>query len=314
VRFLDTILALQDGHAPAQDAASVSQHLTSGAATAPVEHVVKGGEVFTHLYHHVLAEPVKVMTVPKGSFLAGFAHAKPDGTYELPILFNLQLFQIGCIAVLGLAFLWALQGLKSGRPNRVQRTLTGFVLWVRDEMAVPILGQHLAHAMLPFFLTLFFFIASSNVIGLFPYGATSTGCIFVTAGLAIVTFLTMIVGGMIANGPVKFWTGLVPHGVPAFIWPLMFVVEIIGLLVKPFSLTIRLFANMTGGHLVVLSFMGLIYYFGDMIGGWAYLVAGPAIAFAVFIMIIEALVALLQAYIFTLLSMIFIGSCLHPEH
>jgi F-type H+-transporting ATPase subunit a len=287
-----------------------------------VEEVVKGGKVFEGLYHHVLAVPVKYLTVASDSSWVKNGLATKimgednhwTGSWGVPILFNLQFFQVGCLAVLALAFFWAMLGLKSGRPNRAQRTLTGFVLWVRDEMAVPILGQHLAHAMLPFFLTLFFFIASSNVIGLFPYGATSTGSIFVTAGLAVVTFLTMIIGGMIANGPVKFWTGLVPHGVPAFIWPLMFVVEIIGLLVKPFSLTIRLFANMTGGHLVVLSFMGLIYYFGDMIGGWAYLVAGPAIAFAVFIMIIEALVALLQAYIFTLLSMIFIGSCLHPEH
>lgn len=277
-------------------------------------HVVEGPAVFTHLYHHVLAMPVRWVEVSKDSFLAAFAEARSDGTLQLPVLFNLQFFQIGCVVVVFLAFFYALLGLRSGRPNRVQRVLTGFVLWIRDEMAVPSLGEHLAHKWLPFFLTLFFFVATSNLAGLFPFGVTSTGCIFVPAGLALITFTTMIVGGMIANGPVKFWTGLVPHGVPLFLWPLMFVIEIIGLLVKPFSLTIRLFANMTGGHLVVLSFMGLIFYFAGLIGSFAYAVSVPAIAFAVFIMIIESFVALLQAYIFTLLSMLFIGACLHPEH
>jgi len=124
----------------------------------------------------------------------------------------------------------------------------------------------------------------------------------------------MLVGGMWEQGPVKFWLNLVPHGLPLALWPLMFVVEIMGLIVKPFALMIRLFANMTGGHLVVLAFMGLIFYFSSMMGSLAYAIAVPAVAFAVFIMIIEAFVALLQAYIFTYLSILFIGMCLHPEH
>lgn len=291
---------------------AVVQHGGEQAAEVVSGHAPKGGEIFTHLYHHVLAKEIGAVDL---------------GGYRLPI-FNLQIAQVFSILVVVVLFRYALSGLKSHHPNRTQRILSGFVLWVRDEMVVPVLGDHFAHKLLPYFLSVFFFLATSNLLGLFPnpftafghwgeyvpLGVTSTGCIFVTAGMALTTFLFMLIGGMVMNGPIKFWTGLVPHGVPAAMWPLMFVVEIIGLLVKPFALMIRLFANMTGGHLVVLSFMGLIFSFGEMFGPVAYGVAVPSVALAVFIMIIEAFVALLQAYIFTLLSLLFVGSCLHPEH
>jgi F-type H+-transporting ATPase subunit a len=306
--LLARVLLNQDPH----NTAEASKEVIHSVAAAG-EHVPTGGEIFTHLYHHVVAQPTHTIAVAKDSIWAKFA-IDVEGELRLPVFFNLQYFQIGALVLIFALFYWALLGLKSGRPNRVQRTLSGFVLWVRDDMAVPSLGTHLAHSMLPFFLSMFFFVAASNLIGLFPFGVTATSCIFVTAGMAMVTFATMVVGGMIANGPVKFWLGLVPHGVPWFMWPIMFPVEIISLLVKPFALTIRLFANMTGGHLVVLSFTGLIFYFAEKIGNVGYAIAVPAVAFSVFIMIIEAFVALLQAYIFTLLSMLFIGASIHPEH
>ena len=112
---------------------------------------------------------------------------------------------------------------------------------------------------------------------------------------------------------IAFWKHLVPH-VPPLLWPLMFVVELVGLIVKPVALMIRLFANMTGGHLVVLSFMGLIFFFATMSPVVGYASAPIAVGFAVFIMIIESFVALLQAYIFTLLSIIFVSASIHPEH
>lgn len=296
----------------------------SGAAHAAAEgaeHATPtGSAIFTHLYHHVLAHPLEWNGEPVVVRIAG---------YSLPV-FNLQIAQITSVILMFLFFMWAKSGLIAGKQNRVQRTLTGWVMWIRDEMVVPILGDHLAHKLLPYFLTLFFFLAFNNLLGLFPnpfaffghwgelvpLGVTANANIFVTAGLALTTFLFMVIGGMAVNGPIKFWTGLVPHGIPAFMWPLMFVVELISLMVKPFALTIRLFANMTGGHLVVLSFMGLVFYFGQktMLGNMGYGVAIPAVAFAVFIMIIEAFVALLQAYIFTLLSLLFVGASLHPEH
>ena len=134
-----------------------------------------------------------------------------------------------------------------------------------------------------------------------------------TAALALVTFAAMLVCGMVVQGPLAFWKNLVPH-VPLALWPLLFVVEVVGLFVKPFALMIRLFANMTGGHMVVLSFMGLIFFFGQDSAAMGYGLSPVAIAFACFIMIIEVFVALLQAYIFTQLSILFVGASIHPEH
>jgi F-type H+-transporting ATPase subunit a len=167
---------------------------------------------------------------------------------------------------------------------------------------------------LPYFLSVFFFIAFMNVMGLVPYSATATASIFVTGALAITTLVAMLVCGMTAQGPIAYWRNLVPH-VPLVLWPLMFVVELVGVLVKPFALMVRLFANMSGGHMVVLSFMGLLFFLASIwgsAGGWG---AAPiAVGFAVFIMIIEAFVALLQAYIFTQLSIIFVNMSVHPDH
>jgi len=182
-------------------------------------------------------------------------------------------------------------------------------------MVLPYLEEGHARRLLPLFLSVFFFILFMNLLGLVPFGATATASIYTTAGMATITLVCMLGGGMLVQGPLGFWKNLVPHGLPAWLVPLMFVVEVVGLLVKPFALTIRLFANMTGGHLVLLSFMGLIFYFGTNMGpAVGFGVAPVSIAMAVFIMIIEGFVALLQAYIFAQLSIIFVGMCLHPEH
>ncbi len=181
-------------------------------------------------------------------------------------------------------------------------------------MVLPILGEKDGRRFLPYFLFLFFFIAFMNLLGLVPYGATATASIFVTGAMAFTTLCFMLGAGMMEQGPAQFWKSLIPHGMPAWLVPLMFVVELIGLFVKPFALMIRLFANMLAGHLVVLSFMGLIFFFAQSLHEVAYAVAVPATALAVFIMIIEGFVALLQAYIFTYLSILFVGMCMHPEH
>ena len=229
------------------------------------------------------------------------------------VLTNLQLFQV-CAALLCIVcFIGLPEQMRKGRSDVLGRIFTGWAMWIRDEMVYPILGRDLGRRFLPYFLTLFFFVVFMNVLGLVPQGATATASIFVTGAMALTTLAVMIVGGMMVQGPLAFWKNLVPP-VPGFLWPLMFLVELIGLMVKPFALMIRLFANMTGGHLVVLSFMGLIFVFGQTsaVAGWG--VAPVAVVFASFIMVIEAFVALLQAYIFTQLSILFIGACLHPEH
>ncbi|MCF6286246.1 MAG: F0F1 ATP synthase subunit A [Candidatus Hydrogenedentes bacterium] len=227
---------------------------------------------------------------------------------------NLQVFQIASVFLVFI-LLGGIPGyLRTGRGDYLTRLFTGFAMYIRDEMIVPVMGKETARKYTPYFLCIFIFILFMNLMGLVPGSATATANIFVTAGLGLITFFSMVICGMVVQGPVAFWKNLVPH-VPLPLWPLMFVVEVVGLVVKPFALLIRLFANMTGGHMVVLSFMGLIFLFGQSMGDtMGYGVSLIAIPFAVFIMIIETFVALLQAYIFTQLSILFVNSSIHPEH
>ena len=229
-------------------------------------------------------------------------------------LFNLQIFQIAAIVLCFVCFAGVPAYLRTGKGDPLTKMFAGFAMWVRDEMVYPEMGKELGRKFLPYFLSIFFFILFMNLMGLVPFSATATASIFVTGALAVTTFVAMIACGMAVQGPVAFWKNLVPH-VPLPLWPLMFFVELVGLVVKPFALMIRLFANMSGGHMVVLSFMGLIFFFGSLYGSGAGLGASPiAVFFAVFIMIIEAFVAMLQAYIFTQLSIIFVNASVHPEH
>jgi F-type H+-transporting ATPase subunit a len=230
------------------------------------------------------------------------------------VLTNLQIFQIAAGILILVCFLGVPRYLRTGQGDYLTRIFAGFALWIRDEMVYPVMGKEGGRQFLPFFLTLFFFILFMNLLGLVPGSATATASIWVTGAMAAITLSTMVFGGMIAQGPIAYWKNLVPH-VPLALWPLMFVVELVGVFVKPFALTIRLFANMTGGHLVVLSLMGMLFFFAAEMGqavGWA---TSPVwVGFAVFIMIIEFFVAMLQAYIFTILSILFVQASLHPEH
>jgi F-type H+-transporting ATPase subunit a len=136
---------------------------------------------------------------------------------------------------------------------------------------------------------------------------TPTGSISITAGLAIITFVMIQALGMKNNGVFGYWKGLLPPGMPILVIPVMVIVEFLGLLTKPFALCIRLFANMTAGHIVVLALIGLIFTLG-------YGATPVSIAFALFIDLLEILISLLQAYIFTILSALFIGMAVHQEH
>jgi ATP synthase subunit 6 len=228
---------------------------------------------------------------------------------------NLQIFQIASILLIFVCLTGIPKYLRTGQGDAVTRLFTGFCLWVRDEVVYPVMGEKLGARWAPYFLAVFFFIMFMNLGGLLPHSATPTASIFITGALAMLTLLSMLVFGMVVQGPVAFWKNLVPH-VPIFIWPLMFVVEVVGLIIKPVALMLRLFATMTGGHLVVLSFIGILFFFAAEFGSAAgYGVGlGLSVPFAVFVMIIESFVALLQAYIFTQLSVIFINMAIHPEH
>jgi F-type H+-transporting ATPase subunit a len=280
------------------------------------EHAAIGDdEAVAHADHgdagHGHAEPL--LAIPFPAFLSGF-DGDPNHEGTQFVLYNLQIFQIAALLMILVAFSGVPAYLRSGNGDYVSRLMGGFALWLRDDLVEPAMGKELSAKLLPLMMFLFFFILFMNVMGLAPMSVTPTASIFVTAALALITFTLMIVGGVIAQGPVNFFKNLVPH-VPGFLWPLMFAIEVAGLIIKPVALMIRLFATITGGHLVVLSFMALIFFFWSAFGSTVGTALSPVwVGFAVFIMIIEAFVALVQAYIFTLLSSLFIGAAVHPEH
>ena len=192
-------------------------------------------------------------------------------------------------------------------PSGLANFFEAIVLFLRDEVVIPIMGEH-RKKYLPFLLTIFFFILFCNLLGLIPYSATATGNISVTAGLAICSFLVMLGAGIANNGFFGYFKSLIPSGVPPALLIILIPVELISLFVKPFALCVRLFANMTGGHVAILVFLGLIII---MQNEW---IAIGAIPFAAAIYLLEIFVGFVQAFVFTLLSTVFIGMAAHPDH
>lgn len=197
---------------------------------------------------------------------------------------------------------------KSLVPSGFGAILEILVLFVRDEIAIANMGEEHGKKFTPLLITFFFFILISNLMGLIPMFSTATGNINVTAGLALITFFSTQYFGIKEHGFIGYYKSLVPKGVPLLLTPLMFIVEIMGLLAKHFALTIRLFANMIAGHIVLFAFLGLIIMFKS------YFVSPVSVGFGVFDYFLEMLVALIQAYIFTILSALFIGMSINPEH
>jgi F-type H+-transporting ATPase subunit a len=193
-------------------------------------------------------------------------------------------------------------------PRGVMNLLEMLVVFVRDEICIKNIGEHHGRKLAPYILTLFFFILVCNLLGLVPLGSTATGNLNVTAGLAILSFLMIQLEGIRENGFFKHWKNLVPHGLPIFVLPIMIVVEVLGMFVKPFALCIRLFANMTAGHVAILSFLGMIFIFKSLMVGFV------AVPLALGIIMLELFVAFLQAYIFAMLTSLFIGFSVHPSH
>jgi F-type H+-transporting ATPase subunit a len=194
------------------------------------------------------------------------------------------------------------------------------LVWLRDEVVYPWLGPDRGRRYLGFFWTMFFFILFCNVVGLLPFPLnpwerTATGNLAVTGALALVTFVVTQLAGMRQHGYIKYWIHLVPPGTPIFLWPLLFVIEFIGLFTKPFALTVRLFANMTGGHAILLVLFGFLYFVPHANRGVLGLPSTLAsFGFILFIMLFETLIALIQAYIFTVLSAIFVSLAVAEEH
>jgi F-type H+-transporting ATPase subunit a len=228
-------------------------------------------------------------------------------------------------------------------PSGLMNGLEATVEFVRDTIVQPNVGRKWVNTWTPLILTFFVFILCANAIGLIPVfevlglldrwvlhtsddsfvkhvmhgGSTATSNFNVTAALATVTFGAIIVAGSKAHGFVKHWTNLVPHGMAWPIYILLIPIEIMGMFVRPFALTMRLAANMTGGHIAILAILSFVFLFAEMFGraiagvGVGMLVSVPL---AVSISGLEIIVVLVQAYVFTLLTAVFIGMAIHVHH
>jgi F-type H+-transporting ATPase subunit a len=235
--------------------------------------------------------------------------------------------------------------LSSGRPvpTGFMSALEAVVLYVRDEIVQPNVGRKWVNTWTPLLLTFFIFILSANAIGLIPVfdvvalidhyvlhtapdsflkqvvhgGTTATANFNVTAALATITFGAIIVAGTKAHGFINHWKNLVPHGLAWPIYILLIPIEIMGLFVRPFALTMRLAANMTGGHIAILAILSFVFLFAEM---FSHALAGVAVGMivsiplAVGISALEIIVVLVQAYVFTLLTAVFIGMAIHVHH
>jgi F-type H+-transporting ATPase subunit a len=205
-----------------------------------------------------------------------------------------------------------------GRPAKgFDGAMEATALYMRQEIVLPNVGPHGEH-FAPYLLTLFFFILGMNLLGLLPGGATATGNISVTAALAIMAFFVIEITGMRTLGPKGYLSTIfyLPHGLPGgpggailkvFLLAVMTPIELIGKLAKPFALAVRLFANMTSGHVLVLALIGLTFLFKS------YTVGVAASLLATGVMVLEVFVAFLQAFVFTLLTSVFIG-LMRAEH
>lgn len=249
----------------------------------------------------------------KGKIVKVSAHGKIDEE-NLPLDLSMTKAVIGMLfaAIIGL-FLFismARSYTKTGisHPKGIQRFLEPIILFVRDDIAIANIGKHKYEKYMPYLLTVFFFILINNLMGLIPFpppfGANVTGNIAVTFVLAFCTFLITQF-----SGNKNYWKHIfATPGVPLWLLPIMIIVELIGIVSKPFALMIRLFANITAGHIIVLSLVCLIFIFGTLA------VAPVSILFVIFMDCLELLVAFLQAYIFTLLTSLFISLAVAEEH
>ena len=213
---------------------------------------------------------------------------------------------IGLLLFLSLARSYKKTGIS--HPKGIQSFLEPIILFVRDDIAIANIGKHKYEKYMPYLLTVFFFILINNLMGLIPFpppfGANVTGNIAVTFVLALFTFLITQF-----SGNRNYWRHIfATPGVPFWLLPVMIPVEIIGIVSKPFALMIRLFANITAGHIIVLSLVCLIFIFKSL--G----VAPVSILFVIFMDCLELLVAFLQAYVFTLLSALFISLAVQDHH
>lgn len=232
---------------------------------------------------------------------------------DLSITKNVFALLFGAVIIL-LIFLTVAKGYKKrgvGAPKGIQSLLEILIVFMKDEVIKPSVGKHYAK-FLPLLLTIFFFIFINNLMGLiplFPFGANLTGNIAVTMILALFVFVVVNF-----SGNKHYWKHIFMPDVPVALWILLIPIEILGVVLKPFVLMLRLFANITAGHIIILGFFSLIFIFGqkNLVAGYGSAVF--SVAFTLFMSVLELLVAFLQAYVFTLLASLYIGSATEEHH
>jgi F-type H+-transporting ATPase subunit a len=264
----------------------------------------RGIEVFSssNLYHsanreykgYKLTEDDKIIPVEEGRKIYDISITKNVASLFISVALLLFVF-------LGIARKY--QKNKGKAPSGIQSFFEPIIIYIRDDVARSAIGPKYERFM-PYLLTVFFFIWFNNLLGLIPGGANLTGNIAVTLVLALITFLITIF-----SAKKTYWSHIFnTPGVPAALKPIIIPIEIVGMFSKPFSLMIRLFANITAGHIIILSLFSLIFIFQS------YVVGVVSAAFAVFMNLLELFVALLQAYIFTLLSAMYFGAAVEEHH
>jgi len=283
---------------------AVADTLHSGKAAA--ESGAEGSAIFSELLHHV--QDSHELELPWGRVeLPAFPPIHVGGiSIDLSITKHVVFLWVAALVVVLLT-------VAAARKNRLSKIPTGlggivevFVTFIRDEVALPNMGT-MGLKYLPYLLTTFFFILTMNLAGIIPYGSTATGNISVTAGLAVIAFVMIQFSAMRAQGfghYLAHFTG----GVHWALWPIMIPIEVLGIFTKVFALCMRLFANMKGGHIVILSFIGLIFLFRS------YYIAPASVGFALFVYLLELFVASLQAYVFTMLTALFMGLGIQAGH
>lgn len=234
-------------------------------------------------------------------------------TIDLSITKNVAglLFALLIVCLIFISVANAYKNTVNKAPKGLQSFMEPLIIFVRDEVAKPSIG-HKYHIFMPFLLTIFFFVWTCNILGLIPFlgGLNITGTLSVTMVLATVVFIITSI-----NGNKNYWSHLLwPPGIPLPIKFILVPIEIAGIFIKPLVLMVRLTANITAGHIIILAFVCLIFIFGEQSAGAGYGVGVGSLFFMIFMNFIELLVAFLQAYVFTLLAAIYFGSAVEEAH
>ena len=308
---------------------ALQEHFQEHAATRVAQEFNAGETIIEHVSNSGLDHPLIPLWKLGGIDFSVTKHV-------------LMLWLVSTIIFVGVS--WTVRRyLKQDRlvPSGFTSALELLVEFIRDSVVLPNVGKRWVNVWTPLILTLFVFIFSANAIGIIPMfevlglldrfvlhtaagsfvgriihgGATATGNFNVTGGLAVVTFGAIIVAGTRAHGFVAHWKNIVPHGLHWSIYILLIPIEVMGMFVKPFALTVRLAANMTGGHIAILAILSIVFIFTEQFGHAAGFGAGAlSVPLAAAISGLEIIVVVVQAYVFTFLTAVFIGMAIHVHH